>query len=632
MRFFPLLLYIINSFSVNAQNWNLIGNEPNGHNAEYCSRCQQNLQTIGISKGKWNDKIILNYWTDRENFLSDHIFYQNQDGSTNSSPVAELSNLPLPDKLKLVDGSEVNIVNIGVINPNLLTIEGIYSPTPNQVVSKRLNAPISNFTNETKLKIYNFLTELEIQSKKAYGFITAIEQNKNTFTFKFGKYGISKNFSYFELGGGSNKIDKIHQNHYLKLKTIGLKLFKEKELAYRSLHLTNPIDVDEEMRLEQESREEGKRIKAQNEILLKNYNMLITLADRLGISRYNVPYPDLITHIQYYAHPEWSEIEKVYKDVHDFLDSKLVNWNATVTQLPSVPLKQLNESNEEIKKKIALGAETKEGFYKIKVDKGEFKLYILPNNNGISKIRKNKPIYQGNDVDRVIRSFEEIEFSFELKDSPDLSFKELEITSEKVIRSMNSASVDGASIDDYRIIFRENKIDVFDNRSNIPLEVQRLRSVVIPTKKINTINKQPEAFNTIKSSLTKNENNSGINKISLHSEPKKLLNLNKINLLLDSNKTFFYENNTNLNLNFVILKKHVQPANFILEKMTKRNIVQDISKNDNKLYFVNKELKPFSETEINFNLIEEIGEYLFIIMESPVTPISKREIGTITIR
>ena len=482
------------SFIVEAQDWRLLRHS---HNAETCSTCQANLNSIGIDLPLWQGRILRNYGTNQSNFLEDYIEYRNPDGSTKTVAIKELSTFELPQKLTLHDGSKVDLANFGAIDDSTISIEGSYAPTPNQVVQKQVPLPLIRLSNESRDAISRMLGRFTINGMNYIGFVTGVDQRREHFTLRYGEYGIVRNFPYSSVKEGTSLIDRLHRDHFLGLKKIGLNLFKMKEEAYFTLHQTNPVDYEEEIRKEEESLKQRELVAKQNLKIREQYERDLAYALRYGRSQYSVPSPNYIDMPPLYlAHPEWSDIAGVYQSVREYLEKEYFNWERAIRLFPSVPLKTPEEKNFAIRRKMAMGSETIEGYYKVKVSKGEFKLYILPNGAGRCVIKLNKRVYKRNgDVDSYKRSNYECSFSYRLEKSSDLSYEILRVSGVRVKHSNRDVSaIDGSKLSDYQIQFQDGKIRVFEKARGTQLEVERLTSVVIQPTKISAITPPPYAL------------------------------------------------------------------------------------------------------------------------------------------
>lgn len=465
--------------SLFAQDWRGLGFEPGGHNPRFCDRCKTNLAGFERFQKLTSNKILLEYWTEQDDLSYDRVKYKDNDQFIKDVYVKDLSTLEFPDKLTLKDGSSFDFASIGIVNDQLLSVEKISRPTPNQAITKKINLNLSLISDKSKALLQKFWGKFKIGKHQADGFVIEIDQSKNLFTLRLGKDGFIKTMSYSKLSSGQELIDDLHKDRFFYIKLAGLNYLEAVANAFEELHLTNPIDYDLELTLQKESQDDSREVAIQNEALIKKHSMLKALALKAGLGYESVPPLELIEHTQYYAHPEWSDIAAIYRGTFNFLKNIIVNWERESFSLPTSGLKLTDESSHSLKKRKSLGAETIEGFYKIKTP-GEFKLYLHPDGVGRCVIQKAKAYYRRNgDVDGFHRSHFESEFSYDLVKSADQSFDYLMIKNERITKSNAEVSkVSGSRLSDYSFKSRGGKL-IAESNSGQNIRVERIRHWIL---------------------------------------------------------------------------------------------------------------------------------------------------------
>jgi hypothetical protein len=484
------------------------------------------------------------------------------------------------------------------------------------------------------------LGRFTINGSKCFGFVTGIDQRREYFTLRYGEYGIVRNFPYSSVNEGTMLIDRLHRDHFLGIKRIGLNLFKMKEDVYFALHRTNPIDYEAEIRKEEQSQKERVLIAQQNLKIRQKYERDLANALLYGTSRYSVLPPSYIDMPPLYmAHPRWSEIATVYQRVREYLEEEYYNWEMSLRMLPSVPLKTPEEKSFDTRRKMAMGSETVEGYYKVKVNKGEFKLYILPNGSGRCVIKRNRPRYRPNgEIDEIQRSHYECGFSYKLEKSKDLSTDILRVSSVKVEHSRNVGAISGSKLSDYLVQFKDGKIEVLDKRTGIKLSVERLRSVVVKPNQISAITPSPYALN-----LQEKVNLQDILKeekpisIEMQGAGNRLLDRSQLKLKVSQPVCLTYRNNAITNTMFVVLNRNLKFEKFLENErrieLQKLGIPQLIEpKSIDSFVFVKSDpITPGSSKELSFKAPSIPGEYQFFVSETPINKEVNFNTGTLRV-
>lgn len=462
-----------------SQDWRGLGSEPGGHNPKFCQRCISNTKGFQVAQKLTPKKTLVDYWTSQDDLSYDFITYKDSDKYIKKVPVKDLSTLEFPNKIILKDGSSFDFASVGIVSDESISVEKILRPTPNQAITKKLFLKLSQLSEESKNSLKKYWGKFKIGKHQANAFVIEVDQSKSLFTLRLGKDGFIKTMSYSSLTSGQKHIDELHSDRFLNLKLAGLNFLEAKFNAYKKLHISNPIDYENELSKQRKSEEDARSIAIQNEALKKQHVSLQALALKSGLGYSSVPPLELIEHKPYYAHPKWSEIADVYKSTANFLKDIIVNWNQKCFSLPSSGLKLSNESSHELKKRKSLGSETIEGFYKIKTP-GEFKLYLHPDGVGRCVIQKAKPYYRRNgDVDGYYRSHYESEFSYDLIKSPDQSFDIVSIKNEKItISNADIRRISGSRLNDYSFKSKQGKL-MAQTRSGQSIKVERIRHWII---------------------------------------------------------------------------------------------------------------------------------------------------------
>ena len=424
-----------------AQDWRLIGNEPTGHNPRHCSRCKQSSGAFPRKHHTYFDKRISGYYTSQDNLLDDTIVYFNDRGEQEKIDVKQLSIIGFPETITHKNGTEIDLLSCGFKDSKTLVVERKINPTPNQVITKRFQLPIANLSQSSQSVMAGLTGDFTIRGGSFPAFVIEIDHARQNIVLRGGQWGFPRNVNVSDISEGFNVIERLHDKQFKVIKDIGLLFLRQEQLIFENLHTKDPIDVELEAKKEKESFEEGKIIALNNEIIRQNYELQKALWLSLGgdLSGFyaKIDSPRYLVHHQYYAHPEWSQVAKVYEDTHDWLAEKFGDWKNSVSLLPSVALKKAATGGptvDQLNKLNSLGSETLEGVYKIRLNLkdsynpmiGELKVYVYPNNEGRFWIKYSSGI-DGNGRSR--NHFYECDFTFAIETSADGASKELSIES-----------------------------------------------------------------------------------------------------------------------------------------------------------------------------------------------------------
>ncbi len=630
---FTALFFILGIQETYGQDWRLVGSEPNGHDPRKCQRCQHALAQIGTWEIGWGKRFILDYYTKPENLLEDYIEFREQNGLIHMLAVMDLSSFDFPKIVNFKDMPPIEISSFGAIDETHMTLEGIYSPTPNQVRQSFFPVKFESLTEPCTDQFLKYFGEFNFEGGSCYAFVSAIDQAKINLSLKIGKFGITRNIRYSSLNAGFDLIDELHKQHYHGIKKKGLQIIRKKEENFRLLHLQDPVDLEEEKRKEAESRRIGELIRVNNAQLLSNYEMLVATVEKNGGHRSSVPYPDLEVHVPYYAHPSWLEIAEVYRITREQLEMQFSNWDRVTQYFPYSELKSQGDTDFESRRKIALGSETKEGFYKVRIH-GEFRLHILPNGKGKCVIRKSRALRKANDdIAGYQRSDFQTEFSYTLSKSPDFSCEILEVLDYRDTKSNKFAgNLPGSELSDYRVEFHQGKIRVFGKSTGTEFEVERLRNVVLSLDKKSQVSPPPIAF-----SLQPDQKESGETKLThwhLLSTENELLNLKRLSVKASQPISLTYHNKSLHETILVFLQRNLRPNQFILNEQALNRRELGIPflvapRESDEMTLFQSEVFPASsgENEINFKAPSIQGDYQFFLSVFPISNQSKRETG-----
>lgn len=452
------------------QDWRLIGNEPLGHSPRSCTRCIQNSGQFPRKEHQYQDKRITAYYTSYNNILDDYIVYFDENGNQEKIDVKQLSVIGFPEEISHRNGAKIDLLSCGLTDSKTLVVERKIAPTPNQVVTKRFALPFANISPSSLSEITSLIGEFKLGGKNYPAFVIEIDHSRQNIVLRGGNWGFTRNVKIDEITNGFEVVERLHDDQFKVLKKIGLSFLLQEHEIYKKLHIINPVNVEEEARKEKESFEEGQRIKLYNQLLKNQYEFQRRVWFSLGgdSSSFNAkfPSPNYLVHVQYYAHPEWSEIEKVYGNTHDMLKDKFSDWDNIVEFLPSVALKKGVDGRptvDQVNKLNSLGSETLEGVYKVLLNEtgsssyyrssnkmiGELKLYVYPQGEGRFTMKYSTGI---NDKGKSTNIFYECDFIFEVETSPDKATRELSISS---IQPGSRNTGGGRDISDFRFMLND---------------------------------------------------------------------------------------------------------------------------------------------------------------------------------
>ena len=471
-KYWVLLIITCMHPKIYSQDWSNLSNDPKGHDPHKCMRCIVSFNKFGIKKQDTGEFKIDNYRVQSfGNFTDDMVHVQ--DGKRKLVDVSDISTLNLPNKIQLVSGAEIDLVNIGIRDSDTIQVEVKHDATSIQSFSQRAPLKLNSICEETQRIIRERMSEFLLPDGTAFlAFIQEIDQGKLNVALKGGTGGIVKHFKVDSLTDKKNKISKLHKQRYKGIREAGYRILVDKENVYRKMHLINPIDVEDEARKEEESRRQGEIIDLLNASLEKLH---YTFWQKYNADYdHSIPPFEPIFHEQYYAHPTWEEIADVFKQTSTELRKKLDSWEDFVKELRPKPLKIGQTNVDEARKITALGKEPIEGFYKFKTTGGEGRIYLYPKGKGKSIITTAMAVGVGSlkSADKhVYRNYHECDFSWNTEATPDQSFTNLILSDFNVNnRSKIERSINGSTIDSYEFTIKQGALQCKD------VEMKRIRS------------------------------------------------------------------------------------------------------------------------------------------------------------
>lgn len=442
------------------------------------------MARIQIPYFKHEGRVITDYKTSYDSIYDDEISFTTENNLIQNLKIRDGSIIDIPKDINIIEKENLKILGWGIYDKTSLFLEKKKQVTLNQMHTQREIIPLDRISSVDVSKLKPLIVKLKFKDKEFYSLVSEIDHELNYFVARFSNLGISMKFKYRDLIEGAKEIKKLHEYLFKIPREFGVKLMKLKVDEFEREHKNNPVNVDEEADKERKSFERGRIIQLHNDILMKQYELQKSLWYSLGGSSrdfaYKYPEPQLLVHTQYYAHSEWSEIAQVYSDTSKSIYDSLLDWDNCFRKMPSSSIKSLASEEfpiDEYNKIKAIGRDTIEGFYKINIQNGNFKLYFFPGNEGGFEINVSSSISR---TGYRSTSYAKGDFTYRLETSADKSHDKIIITSIDLDRNTKlNERLEGSSLEDYELSSVNEKLKVSIKEED--LKYQRLRNVVLKT-------------------------------------------------------------------------------------------------------------------------------------------------------